>query len=78
LLNTERLIDEDSASRVEFEVQSALIKAKRKSFKKEPDAPLGAVLRAKAEPYVPVWQRGDRLGVHRNILDPKKRRIDRS
>ena len=78
LLNTELLVDEDSANRAEFEVQSAVIQAKRKSFKKEPDAPLGAVLRTKGQPYVPIWQGGDRLGVHREILDPKKRRIDRS
>ncbi len=78
LLNTEMLADEDVASRAEFDVQSAVIQAKRKSFKKEPDAPLGAVLRAKAEPHVPPWQGGDRLGVHREILDPKKRKIDRS
>jgi hypothetical protein len=78
LLNPERLVDADSAGSVEFEVQSALIQAKRRSFKKRPDAPLGAVLKDKAEPYVPMWQGGDRLGVYREILDPKKRKIDRS
>jgi hypothetical protein len=78
LRNTELLADEDSASRVEFDVQSAVIQAKRKIFKKRADAPLGAVLRAKAEPYVPIWQGADRLGVYREILDPKSRKIDRS
>ncbi|MGO9777532.1 MAG: hypothetical protein ACLQGT_03290 [Terracidiphilus sp.] len=78
LLNSELLVDEDSANRVEFEVQSAVIQATRKSFKKQPDAPLGAVLRTKFEPNVPIWQGGDRLGVLREILDPQKRKIDRS
>jgi hypothetical protein len=78
LLNAEVIVDEDSASSVEFEVQTALIQAKRKSFKKKPDAPLGAVLKDKSEPYVPVWQGADRLGVFREIFDPKKRKIDRS
>jgi hypothetical protein len=78
LLNTETLVDEDSANRVEFEVQSAVIRAKRKIFKKRPDAPLGAVLKAKSEPYVPIWQGADRLGVYRGILDPKTRSVDRS
>jgi hypothetical protein len=78
LLNAELVVNEDSASRVEFEVQTALIQAKRKSFKKKPDAPIGAVLKKKAEPYVPIWQGADRLGVYREILDPKKRKVDRS
>jgi hypothetical protein len=78
LLNADLIVDEDSASRVEFGVQTALIQAKRKGFKKRPDAPLGAVLKEKAEPYVPTWQGGDRLGVYREVLDPKKRKIDRS
>jgi len=72
LLNTELLVDQDSANCVEFGVQSAAIQARRKSFKKWPDAPLGAVLKAKAEPYVPIWQGADRLGVFRNIPDHKK------
>jgi hypothetical protein len=66
------------SSSAQFEVQSALVHAKRKSFKKRPDAPLGAVLKARAEPYVPIWQGVDRLGVYREILDPKRRKIDRS
>jgi len=78
LLNTELLTDEDSASTAEFEVQTALIQAKRKGFRKRPDAPLGAVLKDKAEPYIPIWQGADRLGVYREILDPKTRKIDRS
>jgi hypothetical protein len=78
LLNAESLVDEDTANRVEFEVQSAVIQAKRKIFKKRPDAPLGAVIKRKTEPYIPIWQGGDRLGVYREILDPKKRKIDRS
>ncbi|HUB50810.1 MAG TPA: hypothetical protein VL986_01500 [Terracidiphilus sp.] len=78
LLKTELLADEDSANRVEFDVKSALAQSKRKSFKKRPDAPLGAVLKEKAEPYVPIWQGADRLGVYREIYDPKKRKIDRS
>ena len=78
LLNTEILADEDAANRVEFEVESAVIQAKRKSFKKQADAPLGAVLKAKDAPYIPIWQGADRLGVHREILDPRKRKIDRS
>jgi hypothetical protein len=78
LFNAELIVDEDSAVSVEFEVQTALIQAKRKDFKKKPDAPLGAVLKEKAEPYVPMWQGADRLGVYREILDPKKRKIDRS
>lgn len=78
LLNAELVVNEDSAGQAEFEVQTALIQAKRKSFKKRPDAPLGAVLKAKAEPYVPPWRGGDPLGVYREILDPKKRKIDRS
>ena len=78
LLNAESIVDEDTASSVEFGVQTALIQGKRKAFKKRPDAPLRAVLKDKAEPYVPMWQGGDRLGVYREILDPKKRKIDRS
>jgi len=78
LIRAEMLSDEDSANRVEFEVQSAVIQAKRKSFKKRPDAPLGAVLKGKIEQYVPIWQGGDRLGLYREILDPKTRRVDRS
>jgi hypothetical protein len=78
LLNTELLVDEDSANHVEFEVQSAVLHGKRKIFKKEPDAPLGAVLKRKSESYVPPWRGGDRLGVLREILDPQKRKIDRS
>lgn len=72
------LVDDDSASKAQFDVQSALIQAKRKSFKKRSDAPLGAVLKAKDEPYIPPWQGADRLSVHREILDPRKRKIDRS
>jgi hypothetical protein len=78
LLNTELLVDEDSANHVEFEVQSAVLHGKRKIFKKEPDAPLGAVIKRKTESYIPIWQGGDRLGVHREIYDPKKRNLDRS
>jgi len=78
LQNAELVVDEDAANRVEFEVQSALIQARRKSFKKRPDAPLGAVLKDKTKPYVPIWQGADRLGVYRGIFDPKKRKIDRS
>jgi hypothetical protein len=78
LLNTASLADEDGANDVEFEVRSAVIEAERKSFKKKPDAPLRAVLKKRSEPHVPDWQGGDRLGVYREILDPKKRKIDRS
>ena len=78
LLKTERLVDEDSANRAEFDVQSALIQSKRKSFKKRPDAPLGAVLKDKTGAHLPVWQGADPWGVYREILDPKKRKIDRS
>jgi hypothetical protein len=78
LLKTELLGNEDSASRAEFDVKSALIQSKRKSFKKRPDAPLGAILKEKAEPYIPIWQGADRLGVYREILDLKKRKVDRS
>jgi hypothetical protein len=55
-----------------------LIQSKRKSFKKKPDAPLGAVLRKKTAPQVPIWQGADRLGVYREILDPNNRVLDRS
>jgi len=72
------LVEEGSADQAQFDVQSAIIQAKRKSFKKVPDAPIGAVLKAKNKPYVPLWQGGDRLGVHREVLDPRKRKIDRS
>jgi hypothetical protein len=78
LLNTELLVDEDSADKLEFEVQSAVLHGQRKIFKKKPDAPLGAVIRRKSEPYVPPSQGGDSLGVLREILDPKTRKIDRS
>ena len=78
LLHSELLVDEESASRAEFDVQSAVIEGKRKSFRKQSDAPLGAVLKRKAEPYIPIWQGSDRLGVYREILDPRKRKIDRS
>ncbi len=78
LLRAELLVDEDSANRADFEVQSAVTQAKRKSFKKRPDAPLGAVMKKKSETYVPIWQGADRLGVYREVLDPKKRKIDRS
>jgi hypothetical protein len=78
LLNAELIVDADLASSVEFEVQTALIQAKRKSFKKRPDAPLGAVLKNKAEQYVPIWQGADRLGVYRELLDPTRRKLDRS
>jgi hypothetical protein len=78
LLKAELLADEDSANRAEFDVQSALTQSKRKGFKKRPDAPLGAVLKKKVAPYIPIWQGADRLGVYREIYDPKKRKIDRS
>jgi len=78
LLNTENLTDEDSATRVESDVKCAVIQAKRKAFKKRPDAPLGAVLKDKEEPYVPIWHGRDPWGVYREILDPKKRKVDRS
>jgi hypothetical protein len=78
LHGAESLVEEDSASQAQFDVQSALIQAKRKSFKKRPDAPLGAVLKAKNEPWIPPWQGGDLLGVYREVLDPKKRKIDRT
>ena len=78
LFHAESFVDEDCASSAEFNVDSALIQAKRKSFKKRPDAPLGAVLKGKNEQYVPPWQGGDRLGLHREILDPRKRKLDRS
>jgi hypothetical protein len=72
------LVEEDFASQIQFDVQSAVIQAKRKSFKKRPDAPLGAVLNSKDKPYIPLWQGADRLGVYREVLDPRKRTIDRS
>jgi hypothetical protein len=78
LFHPESFVDEDRASSAEFNVVSALIHAERKSFKKRPDAPLGAVLKGKNEQYVPPWQGGDRLGLHREILDPRKRSLDRS
>jgi hypothetical protein len=78
LFHAESFVDEDCASSAKFGVDTALTQAKRKSFKKRPDAPLGAVLKAKNEPYVPPWQGGDRLGKYREIFDPKKRKIDRS
>ena len=78
LFAAKALIDEESAHQAEFEVQSALIQSKRKGFKKESDAPLGAVLKQKAEAWIPPWQGGDWAGVHREILDPRKRKIDRS
>jgi hypothetical protein len=78
LQNTKLLNDEDSANRIEFEVQSTVIQAKRKSFRKRPDAPLGAVLRAKIEPFINIWIGSNRLGVHREMLNSKTCKIDRS
>lgn len=78
LMNAQSLADEDVACQSESAVRDAVIDKKRGRFKKIADAPLGAVLKAKAKPCLPVWQGGDRLGVHREILDTKKRKIDRS
>lgn len=78
LQHAESLLDEEIAGGAEFDVYSALIQGKRKGFKKEPDAPLGTILKSKNAPYLHPWQGGDRLGLHREILDPKKRNIDRS
>jgi hypothetical protein len=78
LLLPEFLIEEEAADRAEFAAKAAVVQGKRKAFKKRPDAPLGAVLKKKAETYVPPWQGGDRLGVYREIYDTKKRKIDRS
>jgi hypothetical protein len=78
LLNLSGVLAVDDAVEIELAVIDSERRLKRKAFKKKPDAPLGAYMKAKTEPYVAPWNGGDPLGVHREILDPRKRKLDRS
>jgi hypothetical protein len=78
MLSPENFIEDEAADRAEFAAKTAIVQGNRNAFKKRPDAPLGVVLKEKAEPYIPVWQGGDRLGGLRELYDKKKRKIDRS
>jgi hypothetical protein len=73
LLNAELLVDEDSANRADFEVQNVVFGAKTKAFKKVPDAPLGAVMKAQI-----ASRSGKRFAILAGLLDQKKLKIDRS
>jgi hypothetical protein len=71
-------VDDDRADLAEAVVAEVLIDKRRKGFKKKPDAPLGACMKEKTEGWIPPWEGGDPLGVYREVLDPRKRKLDRS
>jgi len=74
-LKSSQLTDADTAEQADFDSKTGVIQAKRKGFKKIPDAPLGACIKAKS--IGRLRSRGPD-GIYGQTLEPKKRKLDRS